>query len=40
MIYFVNGKPRFAFGDRSMNDNAKQVMDNMNCKENGKRLAA
>jgi hypothetical protein len=40
MIYFVNGKAKFAFGDKSMNDHARQVMDNMKCKENGKRLAA
>jgi hypothetical protein len=40
MIYFVNGKAKFAFGDKSLNNNAKQVIDNLKCKETGKRLAA
>ena len=40
MIYFVNGKAKFAFGDKSLNDNAKEVMDNLKCKETRKRLAA
>ena len=40
MIYFVNGKAKFAFGDKSMNEHAKQVMDNLKCKETGKRFAA
>jgi hypothetical protein len=40
MIYFVNGKAKFAFGDKSMNDNARQVMDNLKCKETRERLAA
>jgi len=40
MIYFVNGKAKFAFGDKSMNDHARQVMDNLKCKETRKRFAA
>ena len=40
MIYFVNGKAKFAFGDKSLNDNARQVMDNLKCKETRKRFAA
>lgn len=40
MIYFVNGKAKFTFGDKSLNDHAKEVMDNMKCKETRKRLAA
>ena len=40
MIYFVNGKTKFAFGDKSLNDHAKEVMDNLKCKETRKRLAA
>jgi len=40
MIYFVNGKAKFTFGDKSLNDHVKEVMDNMKCKETRKRLAA
>ena len=40
MIYFVNGKAKFDFGDKSMNDNVKEVLENMKCKETGKRMAA
>lgn len=40
MIYFVNGKAKFIFGDKSLNDHAKEIMDNMKCKEIRKRLAA
>jgi hypothetical protein len=40
MIYFVNGKAKFAFGDKSLNEHARQVMDNLKCKETGKTLAA
>ena len=40
MIYFVNGKAKFAFGDKALNDHAKEVMDNMKCTETRKRLAA
>lgn len=29
MIYFVNGKAKFTFGDKSMQDNAKEVLENM-----------
>lgn len=40
MIYFVNGKAKFAFCEKSLNDNIKEAMDNLKCKETGKRLAA
>lgn len=40
MIYFVNGKAKFAFGDKSLNDHAKEVMENMKCKEIRKRMTA
>ena len=40
MIYFVNGKAKFAFGDKSMNDNAKEVLEDLKYKETRKRLAA
>ena len=40
MIYFVNGKAKFAFGDKSLNEHARQFMDNLKCKETGKTLAA
>lgn len=28
MIYMVNGKPKFLFSEKSLQDNAKQVFDN------------
>ena len=40
MIYFVNSKAKFAFGDKPLNEHARQVMDNLKCKETRKRLAA
>ena len=40
MIYFVNDKPRFTFGDKSLNDNARQVLDNLKYRQDIKNAAA
>ena len=40
MIYFVNGKAKFTFGDKSMQDNAKEVLENMKYGQGIKNAAA
>lgn len=40
MIYFVNGKAKFAFGDKSLNDNVKQILDSIKHEKLIKKSAA